>query len=129
MAPMFIKILTRVVNFLLPVLVITLIFSGANTHAARGFLSVIEDLPLMDGLEEVRGSVLTFSTPQGRIIEASANGSLKLKKVLTFYALTLPQLGWKPLGVSSWVREREMLLLTVLVKNGMLTVRFSLTPH
>ncbi|NKB20460.1 MAG: hypothetical protein GKS01_08175 [Alphaproteobacteria bacterium] len=124
-------------NFaLLPVLAVLFAlaaFNGGKVIAAEGFLSVIDDLPLMEGLAEVKGSALVFSTPQGRIAEVSAKGisgaATQPKKVLAFYVRTLPQLGWKAAGATSWVREGERLRLAVLVKKGVLTAQFSLTPN
>jgi hypothetical protein len=108
-------------------------FNSGKATAAEGFLSVIDDLPLMAGLIEVKGSALVFSTPQGRIAEVSAKGrsgdAARPKQVVAFYARTLPQLGWKPAGAASWVREGERLGLAVLVKNGTLTAQFSLIPN
>lgn len=109
------------------------IFSGGKPAKAEGFLSVIDDLPLMAGLAEVKGSALVFSTPQGRIAEVSARGlsgdAARPKKVMAFYARTLPQLGWKADGASSWVREGERLRLAVIPGKDALTAQFSLTPN
>lgn len=120
----------------LPILAMLLTLFAINSGkatAAEGFLSVIDDLPLMAGLVEVKGSALVFSTPQGRIAEVSATGrsgdATQPKKVVAFYAWTLPQLGWKAESASSWIREGEKLHLAVDVKEGTLTAQFSLTPN
>ena len=117
---------------ILTMLLALLVFSGGKATAAEGFISVIEDLPLMTGLVEVKGSALVFSTPQGRIAEVSAKGrsgdAARPKKVVAFYARTLPQLGWKAAGASNWVREGERLRVAVLVKKNTLIAQFSLTP-
>ena len=43
-------------------------------HAAGGFLSGAEDLPLMPGLHEVPEATLIFDKPAGRLIRAMARG-------------------------------------------------------
>ncbi|MDH5749772.1 MAG: hypothetical protein OEY85_10740, partial [Rhodospirillales bacterium] len=40
------------------------------------FVSGMEDLPLMPGLEEVAASSIVFDTPQGRIVETFATGNV-----------------------------------------------------
>ena len=46
----------------------------AGAQDARiAFVSGIEDLPLMPGLEEVDETTMVFDTPAGRIVEASAS--------------------------------------------------------
>ena len=131
-APMNRDVLSKRMIFLLHVVAITLVLNIGKPVAAGGFLSVVEDLPLMDGLAEVEGSAMIFSTPQGRIVEVSAKSitgdRIGKEKVLAFYEHTLPQLGWSPAGPLKWVREGERLDLTVTVNGGKLLVQFSLTP-
>jgi hypothetical protein len=118
---------------ILTMLLMLLAFNSGKATAAEGFISIIDDLPLMTGLVEVKGSALVFSTPQGRIAEVSVKSTsgeaARPKNVVAFYALTLPQLGWKAAGASSWVREGERLRLAVLEKNNTLIAQFSLTPN
>lgn len=104
----------------------TLPHLGVAQDSAR-FVSVIDDLPLMNGLLEV-GEGVEFATPQGRIVEATASGSLRRQAVLDFYAETLPQLGWAQSGETRFVREGETLDLVLSEKDGALSVRFSLAP-
>lgn len=105
-------------------------------HAARAadgaaFVSVIDDLPLMAGLEEV-GEGVEFTTSQGRIVEATATAragtALEQAQVMEFYAETLPQLGWRKSGTAKFAREGEVLELLFGTSAGRLTVRFSLAP-
>lgn len=94
------------------------------------FVSVIDDLPLMNGLVEV-GEGVEFATPQGRIVEATARGASKAlseSAVADFYAKTLPQLGWTAQSKTRFVREGETLDLIFGSDGGVLSVRFSLAP-
>jgi hypothetical protein len=106
--------------------------AGARAQDARiAFVSGIEDLPLMPGLEEVDETTMVFDTPAGRIVEALARGRLDRDQVVGFYAATLPQLGWTPAGETLFRREGEILELHIAdapVGAGHLTVRFALAP-
>ncbi len=83
-----------------------------NSHAqeAAGFISTIEDLPLMPGLIEEEGGMV-FDSAQGRIAQAYATGWVSEGAVTSFYDETLPQLGWRPDGPGVFRREREILKL------------------
>ena len=126
-------VLSKRMIFLLHVVAMTLVLNFGKPVAAGGFLSVVEDLPLMDGLAEVEGSAMIFSTLQGRIVEVSATSisgnRIGRENVLGFYEHTLPQLGWAPAEALNWIRENEKLSLTVTVDVDKLIVQFSLTPN
>lgn len=98
---------------------------------APRFLDAIEDLPLMPGLAEDPESAVVFDSPSGRIVEVFATGNVDERKVLDFYADTLPQLGWRSEGRASFSREHEVLKVEFPGRPGNgtpLTVRFHLTP-
>ena len=123
----------------LKVVAFGLFLAFAGVHAApaalaadgTGFVSVIDDLPLMAGLQEV-GEGVEFATGQGRIVEATAtarpDANLDQQAVTDFYAATLPQLGWAKTGDAAFAREGEVLELLFGTSAGRLTVRFSLAP-
>ena len=99
----------------------------------RPFVSAIDDLPLMPGLEEAPQGVMVFDTPSGRIVEAIATGRVSRESVIEFYDATLPQLGWARPGLTTFAREGEILELVFLGSGtgslaGTLTVRFALSP-
>ena len=96
--------------------------------AADRFVSGITDLPLMPGLEEIDGSAMVFSKPEGRIIEVMAHGAVTRDAVRDFYDRTLPQLGWRRQQAGSWQRENELLRLDMRDNKLGLVVEFSLTP-
>jgi len=103
-----------------------------NLAYGSSFFTTVEDLPLMAGLHELKGSGVMFSALEGRIIEVAANGKLggaiSQSKIISFYSRTLPQLGWHSRGTNIWSREGEWLRLTISVENGILSTHFSLTP-
>ena len=105
--------------------------AGARAqNGAIAFVSGIEDLPLMDGLREAEEESMVFDTVAGRIVESYASGAVTRRQVLEFYASTLPQLGWRRRGETTFQRENEILKLefSTTAANPALTVRFALSP-
>ena len=105
--------------------------AGASDDA-RDFVAGFEDLPLMPGLTQVADAGTVFDSPSGRIVEAFANGPVAVEDVYTFYARTLPQLGWDMLSERRYRREGERLDLEIKpasADGGGATVRFYLAPH
>ncbi len=102
----------------------------AMAQEAAGFVSTIEDLPLMPGLIEEEGGMV-FDSARGRIAEAYATGPVSEAAVREFYDDTLPQLGWRPLGQGAFRRENEILKVEFPGGPGAappLTVGFRLMP-
>ena len=102
--------------------------AAASGPAPATFLSNLEDVPLMPGLTERKDLAGSFDKPEGRIVEAYAEGRLSAGAVTKFYAATLPQLGWRPQGNNRFAREGEELLLLFKPTGTKLTVQFSLSP-
>lgn len=103
------------------------VISGA--HAAAGFLSIAEDVPLMPGLAENADAAAVFDKPSGRIASTEAKGAVTAQAVRQFYAATLPQLGWTKQNSEQYRREKEQLRFGFAGRDGALTVRFELAPH
>lgn len=82
--------------------------SHPRAQETAGFVSTIEDLPLMEGLIEEEGGMV-FDSARGRIVEVYATGPVSEAAVREFYDDTLPQLGWRPLGAGAFRREDEIL--------------------
>ncbi len=93
------------------------------------FVTGVEDLPLMAGLDEDVEAGFWFDKPSGRIVEAVASGAVNRRAVAAFYAETLPQLGWSDLDPLKFEREGEVLQISISGGDGDLTVRFSLSPN
>jgi hypothetical protein len=105
------------------------LFLAAAVAGAEEFVAGTEDVPLMPGLIFVTGSDLVFDKPEGRIVEAQAQGALSRAKVQAFYAASLPQLGWKKIGADRWQRDTERLKLDFRGQDGHLTVGFTISPQ
>ncbi len=97
-------------------------------EATGSFLAGLDDLPLTPGLREIKDAGVVFDKPEGRIVEAFAEGWLSVAKVRSFYAATLPQLGWRAEGAGRYRREGEVLSIGIRAASKGLTVRFFLSP-
>lgn len=86
------------------------------------FLSVIDDVPLMAGLNEVPDSAVVFDKPEGRIVEVQATGALEVAEVTSFYRQALPQFGWNPDPTAKEASTRRLFRLTFVRDNERLTV-------
>lgn len=93
------------------------------------FLQAIDDLPLAPGLIEQPAAGVTFDTPQGRIVEAVADGATTAEAVTAFYVETLPELGWTRRTALAFAREDELLRLEMQPGGRGLVVRFVLQPE
>lgn len=102
--------------------------SGATAPSSPTFLSNLDDIPLMPGLTERKDLAISFDKPEGRIVEAQAEGRLAADAVAKFYATTLPQLGWRDQGGSRFRRENEELRISLGKTDQTVVVRFALSP-
>src|SRR5215470_3325707 len=111
------------------VLAVLLVVSPCPASSVDGFLTIVEDLPLMSGLTEDTGSGLAFDTADGRIVDAYAHGRVSERQVVDFYVETLPQLGWKAEGKTQYARNGERLRIEFTQSDRGLMVHYSLSPH
>ena len=101
----------------------------SGTAAAQTFIDGTEDLPLAPDLVQAAEAGMVFDSPSGRILETFATGTTDRDSVLSFYAETLPSLGWTQLSPSLFQREGERLALDFFGADGALSVRFTLAPE
>ena len=111
-------------------LLLTLLLFMVGATAQGLFLSAIDDLPLMDGLNEVEGGAMVFDSPSGRIVEALSMGKVTRQRVIRFYSETLPQLGWLETTPGHFAREDEVLKIEFLTPpaGSTINVLFILSP-
>lgn len=110
-------------------LALVLLLPGTAPAQPAGWVPGTEDVPLMPGLAPTGDAGLVFDKPQGRIVEASARGSVSRHAVLAFYQESLPQLGWRVAGQHQFLRDGERLSLGFNGHDGNLLVDFTLVPH
>lgn len=93
------------------------------------FTKVIDDLPLMPGLQlQDQDDVLFTTKLDGRIAETEAVGSVDIDDVYKFYHRTLPQLGWSVINGRSYRRENDVLRIEAKADGKMTHVHFSVKP-
>jgi hypothetical protein len=106
---------------------------GGFPAAAAEFVRGLGDVPAMPGLAPVDGGDLIFDKPGGRIAETVMRGRVGRADVQSFYASSMPQLGWERLSGDRFRREGEELRLEFVDSPpqpaGHTTVRFVLTPR
>lgn len=109
-------------------LIFAFTLAAPPSRGADVFVYGFEDLPLMEGLSQVVGNSILFDTPQGRIVQASAVGTVSQSSVLQFYTETLPQLGWTIIDDTEFHREGETLKVEFTTQDQKLEVRFLVEP-
>lgn len=93
------------------------------------FAQVIDDLPLMPGLQLEQNNDVLFVTPRdGRIAKTEAIGPVDIDDIYRFYRKTLPQLGWKSVDARSFSRENEILRIDAKADDKSTRVIFSVIP-
>lgn len=92
------------------VAVIVLASSAAIAQSPK-FLTALDDVPLLPGLEERVDSLAEIDGPEGRIVSVQAGGPVTGPAVSAFYDASLPKLGWRREG-AVFTRDRQRLSVT-----------------
>ena len=59
------------------------------------FIEGMEDVPMLEGMNQISQDDISFGNEETRLVEAYFNTSkLKFKNIADFYSESLPQLGW-----------------------------------
>ena len=104
------------------------IIASSAEEATLVFVPGTEDVPLMAGLSPLPEGGLVFDKPEGRIVQAQAEGAVARPAVRKFYRDSLAALGWVRSGTDRWTRESEVLKVDFHGRDGKLTVAFTLSP-
>ncbi len=99
------------------------VFAGEAQYS-----TLIDDLPLMQGMVENQDKSLVFEKPTGRIIEAFAVINAKKDAITTFYKKNLPALGWKHQSELNFSRDGEQLTIFIKKSDKQHEIRFLLKP-
>jgi hypothetical protein len=104
--------------------------AGSSSNAAPPqFTKVIDDLPLMPGLELVDDEDVLFDAPgSGRIAETNAMGPVDTDDVYKFYKKSLPHLGWHAAGSNTYRRNNEELRIDARANQKITLVTFTVRP-
>lgn len=99
----------------------------------QAFLSILPDVPLIEGLSEIENESLAFDKPEGRIVMIEAQGNVQTNTILGFYEQVLPELGWTQEAYDTYTRGDEVLKITALSPENSETeqtqVKFLLEPR
>ena len=116
-------------SFIIALLLLCAIGSVQAGAQATPFFEALYDVPVMNGLEEIKDQAMLFDKPDGRIASVVAvSERLDNKAVTDFYAQTLPELGWKKTAPNQYVRGKDHLALSVVRKGSLTIAHFALSP-
>jgi len=105
---------------------------AAPAYAQARYFSDLPDLPLPPGFSETN-SAIGFDNAQTRLVVADAIGAENPSAVRSFYAESLPALGWSPSptndGAQVFLRGRERLLLGLAEGAGRTQLHVQLVVH
>ncbi|MBQ9732268.1 MAG: hypothetical protein IJV97_04180 [Alphaproteobacteria bacterium] len=74
-------------------IIFTLLLLPFQIRAA--FIEGLEDVPVMEGLQQIQSDGIAFGNEDSRLVEAVlTSDNLAFSKVIEFYENTLPQMGW-----------------------------------
>jgi hypothetical protein len=97
--------------------------------AEEAYFEALYDIPVMPGLEELKGDAVLFDKPDGRIASATAaSRKLTPAQIKGFYAESLSQMGWKKRTQNQYVRGDDLLVLEVLEKPPLTVLHLTLSP-
>jgi len=100
-----------------------------GSRAADAFFEALYDVPIMNGLEEVKEQAMLFDKPGGRIASVvAASKTVTANQITTFYDEALPQLGWKKTAQNQYVRDEDKLVLELVKRPPLTVVHFTLSP-
>ena len=108
------------------VLALCLFFSVA-VYAQSDFVPGTEDLPLMEKMVIDENETISFDTPAGQILNVTAKTPVSSQKVLSFYANTLPALGWQKKSGNSYKRDRDEIVIQTQSSQTGTSVLFQVT--
>ncbi len=114
-------------NILLTAFLFLFIALPARAETVR-YSEAMEDLPLMATMQELPDSVVVFDTPNGRIVEMTAQTAASQEQIKKFYNNALPQLGWHTQAPHIYWRDGERLTVDMHVDGANTLVHFSLSP-
>lgn len=110
-------------------LFVWIFFFGSGSVTATTYFNYLHDVPVMQGLEVLEEQSTVFDKPEGRIVVQIARaGGVSEKQISSFYAATLPSLGWKQIADNVYYREQERLTLTFQKNRDGILVTFFVSP-
>lgn len=109
-------------------ILLTSFFCTGHAEGQQKFIDGVGDLPLMEGLQVLEGTLSQVDSPEGRVVVVEAAGYVPAAKVKEFYQGVLGNLGWQCAAENCFERDREKLSLTISEEGGESFVTFTLSP-
>ncbi len=104
----------------------------ASFQGETRFFTILSDVPMMPGMNEVPGRDMEFDKPEGRIAESTAlaqKPDIDGAAVQDFYDRTLPQLGWVKTGPGLFTRQNEQMSVQTSLEQARTRVRLTVSPR
>ena len=108
----------------LPLLILFWIFPVL----AQVFLPGTEDIPLMNGLQQVEETA-SFDNPDERMVLISAETNLPPKKIFEFYQESLKNLGWGEQKIGQFKRGNDFFSIEVTPTQKTSQIQFRLSQR
>ena len=110
---------------------LTLVFSFNISFAKENltFVEGIIDLPVFKNMNNLNENLLIFDTNQGRLIKAEIKGKEELSEAKSFYEEILPNLGWVRQNEDTYIRGKELMLISYIKKGKELFITFRISPN
>lgn len=121
---------TFLVVFLLIFGVITGAESTWSAESQAVYISVLPDIPVMDGAKEVLDQSFVFDKAEGKVASTTLFGpNLSPQIVENFYKAALEGLGWKAQKTGVFLRKGEQLSVNTEKVEGGVLVKLALSPE
>lgn len=109
---------------------ISLPFTYAVASTDIRFFSLIPDMPIMAGLQELQDQSFGFDKPEGRFVETlSYLREGTPQQVSAYYHETLAQLGWRSLAQDIYIREQERMTINFERQDEIQLIRITIEPR
>ena len=95
---------------------------------AQTFLPGTEDIPLMNGLQQVEETA-SFDNPDERMVLISAETNLSPKKVFEFYRESLKNLGWTEQKTGQFNRGNDSFSIEITPTEKTSQIQFRLSQR
>ncbi len=94
------------------------------------YLPILDEISLPQGFAVQDDDVTVFDTAAGRIVDVTAHGPLDVStnNILTYYTITLPQLGWQLEKGGTFSRGNETLTISPETLAQSTRLQFRLEP-
>ncbi|MDY0029268.1 MAG: hypothetical protein RBR86_04910 [Pseudobdellovibrionaceae bacterium] len=86
----------------------------AGMGQAQVYVTSLSDIPVMNGLTELRDEGYMFDAPEGRVVQVVLFGNkITTETVRNYYNGVFPQLGWIARKTGLFVRSGEQLTVAI----------------